>query len=117
MTTGLAIGIDVGTSGARVLAMDAGFETVARSESRMDAHGTDSRDPFVWRAAVETALSALLSQVDPAAVRAIAVDGTSGTILAVDGAGTPQAAAMMYNDRSEERRGGEEGRGQRGRCH
>lgn len=98
MTTGLAIGIDVGTSGARVLAMDAGFETVARSESRMDAHGTDSRDPFVWRAAVETALSALLSQVDPAAVRAIAVDGTSGTILAVDGAGTPQAAAMMYND-------------------
>ena len=38
------------------------------------------------------------AQIDPKSVRALAVDGTSGTVLPIDAAGTPLAPALMYSD-------------------
>src|SRR5436309_9870913 len=96
--TSLAIGIDIGTSGARAVAMRTDFSIAARSAVSLDRFGENARDPSVWWAAVSSALAELLSRIDRAAVRSIAVDGTSGTVLAVDSAGRPLAEPLMYND-------------------
>src|SRR3954447_14004188 len=96
--TPLAIGIDIGTSGARAVAMRKDFSIVARSAVSLDRFGSNARAPAIWWAAVSTALAELLSRLDRAAVRSLAVDGTSGTVLAVDSAGRPLAEPLMYND-------------------
>lgn len=95
----LAIGIDIGTSGARAVAMRPDFSIAARAAVPLDRFGANSRDPVVWWAAVEATLKELLSAIDRAAVRSIAVDGTSGTVLPVDAVGRPLAEPLMYNDK------------------
>lgn len=95
----LAIGIDIGTSGVRAVAMRPDFSIAARAAMPLDRFGANSRDPAVWRAAVEATLKELLSGIDRSAVRSIAVDGTSGTVLPVDAAGRPLAEPLMYNDK------------------
>lgn len=95
----LVIGIDIGTSGARAVAMRPDFSIAARSAVPLDRFGQNPRDPAIWWAAVGAALTELLSTIDRATVRAIAVDGTSGTLLPVDGAGRPLAEPLMYNDK------------------
>ncbi|TIS81217.1 MAG: carbohydrate kinase, partial [Mesorhizobium sp.] len=54
-----------------------------------------------WQA-VQAALTELLSGVDRAAIRAIAIDGTSGTLLPVDADGRPLAEPLMYNDKVDD---------------
>ncbi|TIS59682.1 MAG: carbohydrate kinase [Mesorhizobium sp.] len=95
----LAIGIDIGTSGARAVAMRADFSIAARSAVSLEKFGNNARDPATWRSAVGAALTELLSGIDRAAVRSIAVDGTSGTLLPVNAAGRPLAEPLMYNDK------------------
>jgi sugar (pentulose or hexulose) kinase len=98
----LFIGLDLGTSGARAVAIDEDGAERARGGCRLDIMGSDHRDPNIWWAAVETALGALGKNVDLARVVAIAVDGTSGTMLPVDSDGTPLARPLMYNDPVED---------------
>ncbi|WP_027059016.1 FGGY-family carbohydrate kinase [Mesorhizobium loti] len=95
----LVIGIDIGTSGARAVAMRPDFSIAGQSAVRLDRFGQNPRDPSSWWQAVQAALTELLSGIDRAAVRAIAVDGTSGTLLPVDDAGRPLAEPRMYNDK------------------
>lgn len=95
----IVIGIDIGTSGARAVAMRPDFSIAGQSAVRLDRFSQNPRDPSAWWQAVEAALTELLSSIDRAAVRAIAVDGTSGTVLPVDDAGRPLAEPLMYNDR------------------
>ncbi|RWA83836.1 FGGY-family carbohydrate kinase [Mesorhizobium sp.] len=95
----LAIGIDIGTSGSRAVAMHPDFSIAARAAVPLERFGANGRDPSAWWAAVEATLKELFSAIDRRAVRAIAVDGTSGTLLPVDGAGRPLAEPLMYNDR------------------
>ncbi len=96
------VGIDLGSSGCRVLAIDTAGEIVAHGEApipvalRKDNQIT--QDPTRWWKAVSDSLHAVLQQVDPRAVRAIAVDGTSGTLLLTDGNGVPVTPAILYND-------------------
>jgi sugar (pentulose or hexulose) kinase len=96
--TDLVLGIDVGTSGARALALALDGAVVADHAARMADHGADHRDPATWMRAVEAALAGLFARVDPARIRALAVDGTSGTVLPIDEAGRPTATPMMYDD-------------------
>jgi len=96
------IGIDIGTSGARAVAMRPDFSIAGQSAVRLDRFGQDSRAPSAWWRAVQAALAELLSGIDRVAVRAIAVDGTSGTLLPVDAAGQPLAEPLMYNDKVAE---------------
>ncbi|WP_018430138.1 FGGY-family carbohydrate kinase [Hoeflea sp. 108] len=99
MSTPLAIGIDLGTSGARAVAMTPGFEIVAQGAAKLSDFGANPRDPKIWWQAVETALRAVLAKVDRFRVHAIAIDATSGTLLPVDGDGTPLAEPLMYDDK------------------
>lgn len=94
----LVLGIDIGTSGARCVAMDNGGAVVAQGASALSDHGDNARDPAVWWSAVSQSLKQCLSLIDGNAVRAIAVDGTSGTILPVNADGAALAQPMMYND-------------------
>lgn len=94
----LAVGIDIGTSGVRALAMAQDFAVEAEASVPMEAAGADGRDPAVWWTATGLALDALFAKVAPQRVVALAVDGTSGTVLPVDMDGRPLSLAMMYND-------------------
>lgn len=96
----VAVGIDVGTSGVRAVAIDTAGEEIARADTPMSAVGPNPRKPDVWWTATVRSLEALLQEVEASRVRAIAVDGTSGTLLAVDAQGQALGNALMYNDAS-----------------
>ncbi len=90
------LGVDFGTSGARAQVIDAEGGVIAS-----DARDFGKLDEFeradIWREALWDLLSAL-----PPAIRsqlsAIAIDGTSGTVLACDEALSPRHPPLLYND-------------------
>jgi sugar (pentulose or hexulose) kinase len=98
----LVLGIDIGTSGTRVVAMDADTNVVAQATASLSSFGGNHRDPHIWWRAVQASLGDCLREIDARQVRAMAVDGTSGTVLPVDASGTPLAEPLMYNDRVED---------------
>ena len=96
------VGIDLGSTGCRAVAVNPEGEILAVSEAPMAAplRNDDqiTQDPTQWWKAASACLQNLLAQVDPAAVRALAVDGTSATLLLCDEKGAPLTPALMYND-------------------
>ncbi len=95
---GVAIGVDLGTSGVRVAVVDRGRETVGFAAAPLAPE--ERRDPARWWAALAVAIGALARDADLGHVAAIAVDGTSGTVLPTDARGVPLAPASLYNDRA-----------------
>ncbi|MGH6912136.1 MAG: FGGY-family carbohydrate kinase, partial [Geminicoccales bacterium] len=98
----LFLGVDVGTSGVRALLIDTQGRVVASASEPMaapehSADGSVTQSPAIWRRAFEQVIAAL---PEPERVRAVAIDGTSGTLLLADAAGEPLGAASMYNDAS-----------------
>jgi sugar (pentulose or hexulose) kinase len=65
-------------------------------------NGTVTQHPAVWWKATRRVLQKLARQIDLQRIGAIAVDGTSGTVLGVDANGQPVAPAQMYNSRAPE---------------
>jgi D-ribulokinase len=100
--TRAVVGIDVGTSGVRCVAMIASGEIIGQASVKLADFGSDLRDPQVWWRAVEVALGTLFRQVPSSRIAALSVDGTSGTMLPVNNAKEPLANALMYNDAVEE---------------
>jgi D-ribulokinase len=102
MSGELALGIDVGTSGIRVAAVHPDGQVEASVAVAMPAPraagGAMTADPETWWQATCVALHAIAGQIELARVRALAVDGTSGTIIGIDAAGRPVTPARMYND-------------------
>ena len=108
--TDLYLGIDLGTSGCRIIAIDNHGTIHGQSTTPLPAPVRNGdaveQDPHLWWAAVRTALHSLLrllstqgaTQAPAAQVRAIAVDGTSATLLLTDNAGHPLRPALMYCD-------------------
>lgn len=96
----VVLGIDIGTSGVRIVALDAALATRAMASAPMappeTSDGRIRQDAEVWWHATRAAFAQL--DLDGLDVRAVAVDGTSGTIVTVDGEGTPTGLASMYND-------------------
>ncbi len=92
----LALGIDIGTSGVRTVAIDPAGMAQGQGTARIAA--ADRRDPAAIWQAVSTALDALRPTIDMATVAAIAVDGTSGTLIITDASGAPTGPATLYND-------------------
>ncbi|NUS66760.1 MAG: FGGY-family carbohydrate kinase, partial [Ensifer adhaerens] len=94
----LVVGIDLGTSGARAVAMAAHGAVVASGAAKLSSFSADHRDPIGWWKSVQAALAEALGGTDRQKVVALSIDGTSGTMLPVDHAGAPLATPMMYND-------------------
>lgn len=96
------LGIDLGTSGVRACVIDEHSQLMAQASRSFPAAISDGpaieQDPRIWWTGVEQVLGDVLARIDPASLQAICVDGTSGTLLVTDAAGTPLAPALMYND-------------------
>jgi D-ribulokinase len=104
--TDLVLGIDVGTSGVRVAAIDQATRVVAFVASTIPVAHRDghriTQDSAVWGRGLDDAMRRLASTLDLSRVRALAVDGTSGTLVAVNSRGVPVAAGSLYNDRADD---------------
>jgi sugar (pentulose or hexulose) kinase len=99
---GFVIGLDLGTSGVRAVAVDASGKILALGSATLPpTKATGARreqSPEDWWNGCRTALDELSHKLDLSGARAIAVDATSGTILPVDNHNRPLAAARMYDD-------------------
>ncbi len=87
------LGLDFGTSGARACVLDEAGEIVL--ESRVGY--ADPAGPQAWSAALYGLIEGLPAETR-ASVSALAIDGTSGTLLATDAAFEPVSPALLYND-------------------
>ncbi|MCG6965298.1 MAG: FGGY-family carbohydrate kinase [Chromatiaceae bacterium] len=97
------IGLDLGTSGCRAVAIDDDGRVAAEArqalpESRHPQPGASEQDPDDWWNATIAVLKLLVEQ-RPGLIRAICVDGTSSTLLLCDRQGGPCTAGLMYDDR------------------
>lgn len=104
MNTPVYVGLDLGTSGCRAIAVDPAGTPVAEARAVYPApipirDDAIEQDPAHWLTAATAALQDLASVLNRRPVAALAVDGTSGTVLAADADGTPLGPALMYNDR------------------
>jgi D-ribulokinase len=100
--SGRALGIDIGTSGVRAAVLGADGAIVGAASTRMAAIGDDPASPQTWRRTTLACLAQLRADCDLSGIRAIAVDGTSGTMVAVDEAGAPVGPARMYDEVCED---------------
>lgn len=89
------LGLDFGTSGARLIALNAALQPIFQAHHRF----TENNWPE-WR----IALLRLLSSVPPSLrehTQSIAFCGTSSTSLVCDAQGTPLSPAVLYNETRE----------------
>ncbi|QYR21790.1 FGGY-family carbohydrate kinase [Paenibacillus sp. sptzw28] len=99
------IGVDIGTQGLRVVAMDHTgqvYSTVKETFSWTD--NREQQDPNVWWAALVNALQKLRRELgsmnSPAHhIKAISVTSTSGTVIPLDRNYEPLHSALMYSDK------------------
>jgi D-ribulokinase len=98
------IGIDLGTSGCRAIAIDErgrelATSRVALAEPLKPAPGHYEQDPELWWQALMSCLKQIAAELDDRKPVAICVDATSATLLLASRTGTPCGPALMYNDR------------------
>ncbi|MDO7596104.1 MAG: FGGY-family carbohydrate kinase [Pseudomonadota bacterium] len=109
MNNNAYIGIDLGTSGCRAIAIDDNSNIIASSRLAFQASHSDSytseQDPSYHWQCVKHVLTDLISLILPISsqsqcyeIKSIAVDATSGSILITDQLGNPQTPLLMYND-------------------
>jgi len=98
----LYIGIDLGTSGVRACAINHNKDLLYTCKTPLPAPEKQNlaitQDANLWWQATEKVLGELFKQIHVENIRAISVNGTSGTVLVCDQHGTPLAPARMYND-------------------
>ena len=106
MSDHLALGVDVGTQGTRVVCVSASGEVRAHYGEewylKRGPGGTHEQDPALWWAATMRSLDGLLVKLtasERAAVGAMSVTSTSGTMLLLDGRGAPLRPAIMWDDK------------------
>ena len=90
------LGIDFGTSGARGIVIDREETILAKVQYLFTDKLTSN-----WIASWQKALSSLLAQIPfqlSKKINAIAINGTSATVLLCDTQGNPLAAPILYND-------------------
>lgn len=90
------LGIDFGTSGARAVVIDEDGNITTEANYPFDQNAD-----LDWAVCWQTALFALVRQIPQQLrreIRAIAIDGTSSTVLLCDAAGSPVDAPLLYND-------------------
>jgi len=103
----LFIGIDLGTSGCRMIAIDDEGKSIASIQEDLpkshSLNGHICQKPEDWWKCVNKLFKTLLTQINPAVVQRISVNGTSGSVLLIDNAGNPLSPGYMYNDKGNEK--------------
>ena len=94
----LFIGIDLGTTGCRAIAINASGTIKAQAKISYANKNHKQQTPADWWQATQSALQAIISKVNQQHIQAIAIDGTSSTVLLCDDAGQPLTPALMYNE-------------------
>ncbi|MEX0270506.1 FGGY-family carbohydrate kinase [Leptolyngbyaceae cyanobacterium UHCC 1019] len=92
----LYLGIDFGTSGARAAVIDQDMQLCVQVSRRFASVEPRQQAPH-W----QDVMFRLIQQIPEdirAKIQAIAIDGTSSTVLLCDGAGVPLDAPLLYND-------------------
>ena len=97
------LGIDIGTSGVRAFQIDSAGQVLASARSTFPAtqmkNGMLCQQPDDWWRGVLNCLQQLAEKAPGlGGVRALAIDGTSGTTLLTDAQNHPVSPALMYND-------------------
>lgn len=87
------LGLDFGTSGARAAVQDATGQLVIESRAAY----ADPANPRHWREALFDLIGGLPEEIRKG-LSALAIDGTSGTLLATDPLFEPVSPALLYND-------------------
>ena len=103
----LFLGIDFGTSGCRAAVIDAQGELLTLCKEDLPAPvikaSSVSQDAQIWRAGLIHLIEKISKQVALEDIAAIAIDGTSGSVLLCDEHGQTSGHALMYNDASGSR--------------
>tara|TARA_B100001750_G_C15511360_1_gene603911 strand:- start:1484 stop:2764 length:1281 start_codon:yes stop_codon:yes gene_type:complete len=96
------LGVDFGTSGVRLVAIDEANEIIGYSNNAIPPpirqNKSVTQNPNIWWHSFKNALKILKTQIDFSRIYSISIDGTSGTILATSKNGIPKSSAHMYND-------------------
>jgi D-ribulokinase len=95
------LGFDLGTQSVRVAAVAGSGAVLAHSAQPLTSRRNGPRheqDPEEWWCAAVSACRAVLRRISAAAVKGLAVDGTSGTILLADRSGQALTPGLMYDD-------------------
>ncbi|KJH71463.1 FGGY-family carbohydrate kinase [Aliterella atlantica] len=93
----LYLGIDFGTSGARAVVIDIGGNIQAEVEEQFKA----DTQANIWIQMWQETLFSLIKQISQPVrqqIKAIAINGTSSTVLLCDRQGTPVSEPLLYND-------------------
>jgi sugar (pentulose or hexulose) kinase len=100
--SGAYIGVDLGTSSVKAVALDASGRAVAQTRepyrTERPAPGRAEQDPSSWTAAARTALGAIAAGVSPEVWQGIGLSGMIPTLVTLDDDGLPTGPALTWQD-------------------
>ncbi len=95
------LGVDVGTSGLRIAALDAQGDCLFLDKADWPNPGPadgHEQDPMAWWQAFDRLMGRLGDDGQLSDLHALAFAGTSGTVLTVSADGAPEGPALMYDN-------------------
>lgn len=96
------LGLDLGTSGLKGIAVDVGQNIIAEAHAPLTVSrphpGWSEQDPAHWIAAAETVLDGLAGQIKATDVRAIGLSGQMHGATMIDARDTVLRPCMLWND-------------------
>jgi sugar (pentulose or hexulose) kinase len=98
------LGLDLGTQSVPAIAVSGTSEMLTVASHKLTSRRDGPRheqDAEEWWRAISTACREALTALPASSttIYGVAVDGTSGTVLFVDGNGRPLTPGLMYDDR------------------
>jgi len=100
----LALGLDIGTSGIRTAIIDTDGNLISQYQLKHAAQNTNLIDAELWWESTQDCIRKQCLALQelgrsPHEISALAVDGTSGTMLLTDANLRPVTQALMYNSK------------------
>lgn len=98
----LAIGVDLGTSSLKAVAVDEAGRCVARARAEYPTAqpevGAAEQDPIDWLTACDTALGRLAAETDPTSWQTVGLSAMLPTLVSLDRDGVPMGPAITWKD-------------------